>query len=321
MMRQIDGNPRRSDAFAGLGFVDPTPDRETATPQQGAWYRIKKGDTYWAVSKAAYGRDNVKRGLMLLNNSPWNGYIDKKRKGWEAYKVDGLQATPSYSADRPRAPKGSGNAYPLVWVPPITGGDPDDVFDQQGIPGPRGARGAKGAAGAQGIPGPRGQSGGLGPQGIPGPRGARGEQGIPGPAGSGSGEGIPGPRGARGARGAAGPIGPQGLPGSRGEQGIPGTAQGIPGPRGARGAAGAPGAPGLPGIPGPRGARGPQGLPGSGATIEDLDPQEVWQALVFYARDHPDVVRRTLKKILGDMDGGKSKSKMWVLPLIAAMVK
>lgn len=314
-LRQIDGNARPTDFFAGLGFVDPTPQRVTATPQQGRWYRIKRGETYWGVSKAAYGRDNVKRGLMLMNDSPWNGYIEKKRTGWEAYRVDGLQATPSYSAEQPRAPKGSGNAYPLVWIPPITGGDPGDIFESEGIPGPRGPRGERGSIGPQGIPGPQGARGEQGAQGIPGPRGprgARGEQGPPG-AGTGTGQGIPGPRGPRGEQGPPGAQGRAGPPGAQGPQGIPGVAQGIPGPRGPQG------------VPGPRGAIGPQGIPGPpgppGEGIDELDPQQVWQALVFYARDHPDVVRRTLKKLLGDLDTGKRKSNMWVLPLVAAMVK
>jgi hypothetical protein len=52
-------------------------------------------------------------------------------------------------------------------------------------------------------------------------------------------------------------------------------------------------------------------------SLEDLDPQEVWQSLVLYSREHPTIVKKTLKKLLGDMEG--KKSKMWILPLVAAL--
>lgn len=251
----------------GFGFVDPTADRIASSPTAGMWYQIKRGDTYWAASKAAYGRENVKKGLYLMNDSPWNSYIDKARKGWEAYRVDGLQATPHYNSARARAPKGSGNDYPLVWIPPITGGDPeeispvDPIIGPIGPPGPAGARGPIGARGPSGgrgpigppgqgagdsVPGPRGPigpPGGLGPIGPPGSRGSAGDRGPIGPPGQGAGDPVPGPRGPAGARGSVGPpgrLGPIGPPGSLGPIGPPGGLGpiGPPGPAGPTGQGG-----------------------------------------------------------------------------------
>lgn len=237
---------RRSGRFmlgdSGLGFVDPKPNQISASPKQGAWYRIKRGETYWGISKIAYGRDKVKQGLYLMDDSPWNSYIEQGTKGWEAYKRDGLQATASYSPTQYRAPKGSGTAYPLVWIPPVTGEDPDDLIDddpQQLIPGPPGPRGETGRTGA------RGSDGQMGP---PGPRGADGQMGPPGPGG---GDSVPGPPGPPGADGQIGPPG----------------AQGKMGPPGAGGGDSVPGPPGPPGADGQMGPPGPQGPAGEGGGI------------------------------------------------------
>ena len=226
--------------LVGFGFVDPGPGQISQIPTAGKWYRLKQGDNYWTISKTVYGRENVKKGLLLMNDSPWNSYIDKKRTGWEAYRVDGLQATPDYSATEFRAPKGSGTAYPLVWIPPITGGEPVDVYPPEPGGGP---------PGPQGPPGPRGA---VGPPGPVGPPGTRGPVGPPGPAGEG--RGVPGPRGP------VGPPGPMGPPGPAGE------GRGVPGPRGPAGPAGARGP------AGPPGAIGPQGPPGSRGDIGPIGP-------------------------------------------------
>ena len=59
---------RRSNfAFGSLGFLDPKSGQISSTPAQAMWYRVKKGDTYWAISKAAYGKKLVKKGLYLIN--------------------------------------------------------------------------------------------------------------------------------------------------------------------------------------------------------------------------------------------------------------
>jgi len=270
-MQHRRSSPR---GFSGFGFLDPTPNRIAKTPTQGKWYRIVKGDTYWAISKTAYGADNVKKGLYAMNDSPWNSYIDKSTKGWESYKVAGLQATPDYSATKPRAPKGSGHDYPLVWIPPINGGEPDDVYPDipvVGPPGPAGPPGPSGPAGPSGPPGQVGARGPAGPPGTPGMIGPPGPVGPPGPMGPpGVGQGIPGPAGPPGPagqigpRGPAGLIGPPGPVGPPGPMGPPGAGQGVPGPAGPRGPAGPPGP------IGPIGPAGPSGAGGGG------DDKKLW---------------------------------------------
>ena len=272
--------PRSSGLGGMLGFIDPTTDRISLMPEPGKWYIVKEGDTYWSIAKRAYGKNDLRRGLFMINDAPWNAYIEKKRKGWESYKRDGLQSTPEYS-DRRRLPKGSGRSYPTIWIPPITGGDPSDIYPPEtevgppgppgpiGPPGPRGkigppgtegARGELGPIGPPGKPGAVGPPGPIGPPGSTGPRGARGPIGPPGPGG---GETVPVP----GPVGPPGPPGQVGPPGPPGAIGPPGPATiGPPGPAGPRGPMGPPGPGGegatIPGPPGPMGPIGPPGTPG-----------------------------------------------------------
>lgn len=245
------GVPPRRFPFFGFGqdrYI-PTPEQILDTPQQGAWYRIKKGETWWGTSKTAYGRDNVKAGLYLMNDATWNDHIEKATKGWEAYKRKGLQATPDYSASNPRGTKGSGNSYPVAWIPPLaTGAEPEDIYKSP----------EQGPVGPQGVPGPRGPAGPVGPAGQPGPPGERG---------------------------AIGPPGPMGPPGSANAAAIEAALEeyfkahpdmmGKPGPAGPRGE------PGLPGKIGPRGPAGPAGPPGQ-ATAEAIE-----KAIQDYLTRHP----------------------------------
>lgn len=263
--------------YTGFGFIDPTPQRIAANPTAGRWYQVKQGDNPWKISKAAYGGDNVKHGLYLMNDSMWNSYIVKGPTGWEAYRIDGLQLNPKYNSATPRSPKGSGTDYPLLWIPPIEGGEPEDVFPIQPITGPIGPPGPAGPPGAIGPRGPAGPAGPVGPPGagagqaVPGPAGPRGPSGAIGP---------PGPVGPTGPRGPAGPAGP---PGAGAGQAVPGPA-GPVGPRGPAGAIGPAGPRGLIGPAGPPGSIGPAGPPGPAGPAGQ---------------------------------GGGSDDKMWVIPLVA----
>ena len=98
----------------------------SAQPRAGYYYQTKKGETPWKISKVAYqdqGLTTVKKGLFLLNDNPANSHIKKGSSGWESYNVKGLQFTPDYAAS-PTAKHGSGNSYPILWVPPIDGRTP-----------------------------------------------------------------------------------------------------------------------------------------------------------------------------------------------------
>lgn len=192
--------------FMGLGAdadtrYIPTPDQILDVPTPGAWYRIKKGETWWGVSKKAYGQDNVKKGLLTMNKSTWNDHIDRKKKGWEAYKVAGLQATPDYDATNPRAPVMSGTAYPVAWIPPLTGEEPEEVgFVPEVVTTPTPVtttpppsstttyiKGQKGDKGDKGDPGPPPSSSAIQSainqyfQTNPPPGGVPGPPGDPGP--------------------------------------------------------------------------------------------------------------------------------------------
>jgi len=308
--RQMTPQTARANfAGYGLGFVDPKAGQIVTQPKQGAWYRLKSGESYWGISKRAYGQANVKKGLFLMNDSPWNEYIHKAKKGWTSYKVKGLQSTPDYSATEFRAPKGSGHAYPLVWIPPLTGEEPKDVFppdpDPVGIPGPPGPRGPIGPPGARGAIGPPGARGAIGPPGSkgakgdpgavgpPGPRGPKGERGPMGPPGSGEGGGVgpPGPKGAKGDPGAIGPPGPRGAVGPPGARG----------PRGERGPIGPPGS-GEGGGVGPPGPMGPMGPPGARGDIGPAGPM-----------GPPGPAGSA-------GEGGGADNKMWVFPLLLALL-
>jgi hypothetical protein len=248
--------------YAGLGGVYqggqyvPDPSQILSTPTVGSWYRLKKGDTYWGISKKAYGADNIKAGLYAMDDNPGNAHIAQGPKGWEAYKRNGLQATPDYSATAPRAPKGSGNDYPTVWIPPLSGETPEQIYPPEpiittpepippiaSIPGPPGPQGPSGKKGPPGPPGPEGPApsddailtaitkymnanpppaGPMGPAGPPGPKGDPGEA---------TDEAImsavqqylaanPPPAGQAGPMGPAGPPGPKGDPGEATDEAI-----------------------------------------------------------------------------------------------------
>jgi len=244
--------------FMGFGSMDdegrylPTPDEIVSYPAPGKFYRFgtyKENETYFGIAKRAYGAANAKKGLLTMNASTWNDHINRKTKGWEAYKVKGLQSTPDYdSTNNPRAKVLSGHEYPVVWIPPLTGEEPEEsgYSDEPAptpaptpipspktpVPGPPGPTGPQGPTGPTGPGGPPGDTGPMGPAGPPGPTGPQGPKGNtgpagpPGPAGSGAGTPVPGPPGPAGQIGPIGPIGPMGPQGPAGPPGPAGTSGG-----------------------------------------------------------------------------------------------
>lgn len=276
----------------------PTPAQILATPTQGAWYRIKKGETWWGTSKAAYGLENVKSGLLMINRATWNDHIERAAKDWEPYKVKGIQATPDYSATNPLGTKGSGSAYPVAWIPPLeTGAEPEAIYVTPTVPGTPGQPGAPGKTGPMGPPGPMGPSGPIGPMGPQGQAGvvnaaaiqsslaeyfkthplAAGPMGPIGPAGPQGRQGIPGP---------SGPMGPAGPPGQATAGFVEAAIQdylrrnpikqGSPGAIGPMGPAGPSGPQGVPGPIGPMGPIGPRGPAGSGGSVASGQDKGLW---------------------------------------------
>ena len=259
------------------GRYIPTEDEIKDYPTPGYWYRFgtyNPDETYYGISKRAYGADNVRTGLFLLNDATWNSHIDKKKRNWESYGVEGLQSTPDYdSYNNPRALVLTGHDYPVLWVPPMSGDEPEDIGFTDPEPAPilvppvEPPKPQPKPPSAPGIPGPQGPAGPAGPAG---PRGARGERGpagpkgdpgeasneairlavikwmnehkneLKGPPGKAGKRGPAGPRGAAGKRGATGPKGEQGKPGLIGPMGPTGPV-GPAGKRGERGSQGDPG--------------------------------------------------------------------------------
>jgi hypothetical protein len=288
---------RHRGGFAGFGAYDPASDpryiptvseidvaNKKSTP--GRWYRPTNDETPFGVAKRAYGSASLKTGLMLMNNSTWNSHITKGTSGWESYKIKGLQFNPQYSASLVHAPSGSGKVQPTVWIPPITGEEPEDlgkkptptpipIPDLDPVPTP--------------TPGPT-------PTPIPGqgPKGDKGDKGDPGsvgPAGPmpsnaavaalisdymGAHPPQPGPKGDKGDPGPTGAMGP---PGSASPESVDAlikeylksnpAQQGPVGPMGPKGDKGDPG------------TQGPQGLPGSAS------PEAVAQLINDYMSTHP----------------------------------
>ena len=255
----------------------PDPPEIIDTPQPGAFYRPKSGETPWGVSKRAYGQANVKKGLFLMNDASWNSHVNKKKKGWEAYGVKGLQFTPDYDPSDPKAPVLSGHSQPVIWIPTLSGDEPEVLYPEPepvltipspapspspspspspivGPPGPQGPQGPPGTQGPKGPPGPQGPPGQATEEAIldavksylsqnPPPAGPPGESivGPPGPAGP------PGPIGPPG-ESIVGPPGPAGPPGEATDEAILAAVQqylsenpppaGPPGPPGSGGDAG-----------------------------------------------------------------------------------
>lgn len=274
MARYTPGGARNlpSIYFSGFGAYDPASDtryiptaseidvgNKKSTP--GRWYRPTNDETPYGVAKRAYGAANVKAGLMRINNATWNAHITKGTAGWEAYKVKGLQFNPQYSAEMPHAPAGSGKVQPTVWIPPLTGEEPEDLGKTGPVKVPPVIITKPKGEDTTPTPGPTTPGPTSPTQGPPGP------QGIPGPPGP---IGPPGPAG----KSVMGPPGPSGPPGSTGPQGVPGP----PGPPGNASGPAIENAVNAyllahppKGIPGPPGPQGPQGIPGppgaAGTTI------------------------------------------------------
>jgi hypothetical protein len=251
--RGLDGS------YRGDTYI-PDPSEILDTPQPGAFYRPKSGETPWGVSKRAYGKANVKAGLFLMNDASWNSHVNKKKTGWEAYKVKGLQFTPDYDVNDPKASVLSGHSQPVIWIPPLSGEEPEVLYPEPEpvitIPTP-----APTPAPAP-TPVPSPIVGPPGPQGPPGKSiiGPPGPQGPQGPPGEATDEAIlsavkaylaanPPPGGPPGPQGSPGPQGPPGPPGEATDEAILSAVQqylaanppppGPPGPQGPPGTAGA----------------------------------------------------------------------------------
>lgn len=262
-MKQYCPNRLPGVYFMGFGATDtegrylPTASEIVAYPEPGKFYKFgtyKEDETYYGIAKRAYGADNVKKGLLLMNASTWNDHINRKKKGWEAYNVKGLQSTPDYdSTNNPRAKVLSGHEYPVVWIPPLTGAEPEDsgygddiVTTPTPVPTPTpGPAGPIGPQGPKGDPGPPPSSSDIQaavnqyfvtnppPSGSPGAQGPKGDPGPP-PSSSDVQAAVnqyfvdnPVTGGGMGPQGPTGPSGPIGPQGPKGDPGPPPSSSAI----------------------------------------------------------------------------------------------
>ena len=257
------------------GRYIPTEDEIKPYPTPGAWYRFgthKKGETYYGIAKRAYGGTGaqVQKGLVLINDATWNDHIDRKKRHWKPYRKllkktggKGLQSTPDYdSFNNPKAGVLTGNNYPVMWIPPLSGEEPEEMgYADPIVTSP--------------TPVPK-------PVPPPPPLPPAAEQ-------------IPGPPGPPGVPGAIGPPGPP--PSSSAVQSAvdqwfqanpPPEAVSVPGPPGVPGAIGPPGPPPsssavqsavdsyLIANPPPAGPPGPPGPPGGTVTTGEGDAKKLW---------------------------------------------
>lgn len=268
-----DRRSRRRQLFRGLGaddrFSPPVAMILKRKPRFNTFYRPDRSrpDVTIAevanVARKAAGLDNsfISKTVKAIAESGWNNHIQYTSKGYTSYGITGPDFKRKYDLN-PRAVIGTGNQYPVIWIPDPRNPTEPEALHGGIVPGP--------VDPTQGPPGPTGPRGSLGPAGPPGPIGTRGKQGAPGeigpmgPPGAGGGAAAMGPRGEIGPMGPPGPIGPAatGLPGPRGEIGPMGPA----GPGGGAAATGPRGEIGPMGPAGPRGPGGEIGPMGPGGT-------------------------------------------------------
>ena len=276
--------------FGGLGadtqrYNPPLNSIKVKAPRPGTFYRPRLGIHPATVARVAYKDQNIMStpaGLKLMNDSSWNRHIRYATNGYENYSHinEGMQYNPKYNPNNPLSVYGSGNAYPVVWIPPADGREPEAFFGWvppmtqpgTGPAGPGGPGGPEGHPGDTGPPGPLGPAGPVGPagqMGPPGQTGPAGQIGPRGPAGAGAGDPITGPTGPMGPAGPSGAIGPGGAMGPQGPSGAPGSGGGVIDQSMidasiARYMTANPQAAGQPGPRGPMGPAGPRGKAGSG---------------------------------------------------------
>ncbi len=116
----------------------------TPTPHAGRWYRVQQGDTLLGIAKRAVGYE----GVPHLEVSRWiaaaaaNGPYRRPPKNQfeSANYPQGLPSLlPRWAPDESAIDGAPGNAYPLLWMPPAAGVEPeaedeldDDDHDHDG---------------------------------------------------------------------------------------------------------------------------------------------------------------------------------------------
>jgi hypothetical protein len=110
----------------------PTQEQISDVPEFNSFFRAPKG-SYPLVSRiATSARQNAGieessytwKTIRAIAASPWNrSHIKYSKTGYENYNIEGPQYTARYSLE-PLAQPGSGNNFPVMWIP-----DPDNPLD------------------------------------------------------------------------------------------------------------------------------------------------------------------------------------------------
>jgi hypothetical protein len=104
-------------------------------PKPGRFFQPLEYKNPITFALRAYGDANKKKGLLIINASSWNNHIYKSTKGWEPYKTKGFILSKQYAGvNDPRAGYKTGNQYPVLWIPPLTGEEPENMLWTQPVP-------------------------------------------------------------------------------------------------------------------------------------------------------------------------------------------
>ena len=121
--------PTSSGGYVSGRYVPSPSQILTAAPKPGTFYRPRSGIYPIKVAEVAYGAADRKRGVLAMNASTWNDHIRRAAAGWESYKVKGLQFEAKYGA-HPSSFYATGKLFPVVWIPPRTGEEPEAFFSK-----------------------------------------------------------------------------------------------------------------------------------------------------------------------------------------------
>jgi len=126
----------------------PTQEQISDIPAFNSFFRAPR-DSYILVSQIANSarknsgyegdRTYIWKTIRAIAASPWNqSHIQYSDNGYENYNIEGPQYSKRYSIE-PLAQPGSGNEYPVLWIPdPDNPLDPGAIFEPQIMPIPGG---------------------------------------------------------------------------------------------------------------------------------------------------------------------------------------
>lgn len=125
-------------ALAGVPSLYGFGDLEiAATPTPGKWYRVKRGDTLYKVTRAAYGTT----GGANVERARWMNAVKANEYGFDPTLTDNLlkggrlSFNPKFAANAEDAIRGvPGSSYPVYYIPMAPGDEPPAITPEEQIP-------------------------------------------------------------------------------------------------------------------------------------------------------------------------------------------